>query len=128
MIDCRRLRRDVEPAGFTLFEVVFSITILSVGITAILGSFNGMLETHRLMTRRTEAMFHAREVLAAVRMKTIAPSTEEPEGEFEGTGYRYRVLFGETEWPNLYQVSIRIEWGEEARSGNILVYTLQYYG
>ena len=115
-------------SGFTLIEVVFSLTILTVGITAILGSFNGMLETHRLMTRRTEAMFHAREVLAAVRMKTLSPTTEEPEGEFEGTDYRYRVVFGESEWPNLYQVSITIEWGEEERAGDIMVYTLQYYG
>jgi prepilin-type N-terminal cleavage/methylation domain-containing protein len=114
--------------GFTLIEIVFSITILTVGITAILGSFNGMLETHRLMTRRTEAMFHAREVLAAVRMKTLSPTTEEPEGEFEGTDYRYRVVFSASEWPNLYQVSITIEWGEEERAGDIMVYTLQYYG
>jgi prepilin-type N-terminal cleavage/methylation domain-containing protein len=117
-----------KSRAFTLIEVVFSITILAVGITVILGSFNGMLETHRLMTRRTEAMFHAREVLAAVRMKTISPTTEEPEGEFEGTDYRYQVVFKESESPNLYQVSITIEWGEDARAGDIMVYTLQYYG
>jgi len=114
--------------GFTLIEVVVAIAILAMGITTILSAFNGMQKNHQLMKRRTEAQLLANEVLSAVRMRALTPKTEEKEGEFEGTDYRYRVVFTETNWENLYQVAVFIEWGEEENPGHILLYTLQNYG
>lgn len=121
-------RQQKSGAGFTLFEVVVAITIMSVAITSVLVSFNGMNEAHRLMERRTEASLFARSIVAQVRNQLLTPKSEENEGEFEGTDYRYKVSFTETEWEKLYAVSINIEWGEEKESPEkINVYTLQYY-
>ncbi len=113
--------------GFTLFEVVVAITIMSIAVTSVLVSFNGMNEAHRLMERRTEASLLARGIVAQVRNQLLTPKSEETEGEFEGTDYRYKVSFTETEWEKLYAVSINIEWGDEEAPEKINVYTLQYF-
>ena len=118
-----------ESRGFTIMEVVLSITILSIGVAGSLSAFNSMNQTHNLMKRRLEAMQLANQVLTTVRMKALSPSSDESdtEGEFEGTSYRYEVTFAETQWTNLYQVSIRIGWGDEENPSDIFLYTLQYY-
>jgi type II secretion system protein I len=122
--------RRRESRGFTIVEVVLSITILSVGVAASLSAFNSMNQTHNLMKRRLEAMQLANQVLTTVRMKALSPSSDETdtEGEFEGTDYRYEVTFAETQWTGLHQVSIRIGWGDEENPSEIFLYTLQYYG
>ncbi len=127
-----RSSREASPgerscSGFTLFEVVVAITIMSVAVTGVLVSFNGMNEAHRLMERRTKASLYARDIVAQVRNQVLTPKSEDNEGEFEGTDYRYKVSFSETEWEKLYSVSINIEWGEEEAPEKINVYTLQYY-
>jgi len=116
-----------SSTGFTLFEVVVAITIMSVAITGVLVSFNGMNEAHRLMERRTEASLLARGIISQVRNQLLTPKSEESEGEFEGTDYRYKVSFAETEWEKLYAVSVNIEWGDEEMPEKINVYTLQYF-
>ncbi|MCG3198718.1 MAG: prepilin-type N-terminal cleavage/methylation domain-containing protein [Candidatus Omnitrophica bacterium] len=113
--------------AFTLFEVVAAITIMAIGVTAVLASFNGMNETHRLMERRTEAALHARSVMTLVRTGALTPKTEEKEGTFEGADYRFSVSFAETEWTNLYAVGVQIAWGADEGAGKINLYTLQYY-
>lgn len=119
-----------ESRGFTIMEVVLSITILSIGIAGSLSAFNSMNQTHNLMKRRLEAMQLANQVLTTVRMKALSPSSDETdtEGGFEDSDYRYEVTFAETQWESLYQVSIRIAWGDEENPSDILLYTLQYYG
>lgn len=119
--------KDRRCEGFTLFEVVVAITIMSVAVTGVLVSFNGMNEAHRLMERRTEASLYARGIVAQVRNQLLTPKSEDNEGEFEGTDYRYKVSFTETEWEKLYAVSINIEWGDEESPEKINVYTLQYF-
>lgn len=113
--------------AFTLFEVVAAITIMAIGVTAVLSSFNGMNETHRLMERRTEAALYARAVMTLVRTGALNPKSEETEGEFEGTDYRYSISFAETEWTNLYAVGVLISWGADEGAGRINLYSLQYY-
>ena len=115
-------------SGFTLIEVVAAITILAVGITSVLSALNAMTDTHRLMERQTEATLIAREVLAQVRSKTLTPGSEATEGEVEGTDYRYRVVFTESQYPSLYGVSVKVEWGENEDPNSVLFYTLQYNG
>ncbi len=116
-----------NSAGFTLIEVVAAITILALGITSILSALNGMTDTHRLMERQTEATLIAREVLALVKAEIISPGAEETEGEIEDTDYRYRVVFTESQYPSLYGVSVKVEWGENEEPDNVFFYMLHYY-
>ena len=120
-------RKPESRKAFTLFEVVVAITIMSVAITGVLVSFNGMNEAHRLMERRTQASLYARNIVARVRNQILNPKSEETEGEFEGTDYRFKVSFSQTDWEKLYAVSIDIGWGDEESPEKINVYTLQYY-
>ena len=117
-------------SGFTLIEVVAAITILAMGVTSVLSAVNGMTDTHRLMERQTEATLIAREVLTLVQAQIVIPGAENTEGEIEGTDYRYRVVFTESQYPNLYGVSVKVEWGddEEEDPDSVLFYRLQYYG
>jgi type II secretion system protein I len=124
-------RRKRGKKGFTLIEVVAAITIMAVGITAILSAFNGMHRTHQLMKRRSEARLLANQIIAAVRLQSLTPDSEETEGTFGETDYQYSVTFNptdETRWPNLYSVAIKISWGDEESGGDIFLYTLQNYG
>jgi len=104
-----------------------AITILSVAISGVLVSFNGMNEAHRLIERRTEASLLARNVIARVRNQTLNPESEETEGQFAGTDYRFKIDFTTTDWDQLYAVSINIQWGDEEKPEGINLYTLQYY-
>jgi prepilin-type N-terminal cleavage/methylation domain-containing protein len=123
--DIKAIRRPNN--GFSLFEVVAAITILTIGISAILAGFNEMNTSHALSIKRGEALAIARELVAQVRSQNFTPGMEEKEGEIEGSVYRFNLTFAETEWDNLYSVNIRIDWGNEDNPGFITVYTLQYY-
>jgi type II secretion system protein I len=124
-----RLRKGNSRAsegGFTLFEVVAAITVLAIGISAVFASFHAMSESTRVAERRTEAGLIARNVVAMVRTKVLAPKSEENEGEVEGTDYRYKVVFAETDWQKLYAVTVQIEWGPKEQPEQISVNTLEY--
>lgn len=123
-----RLPARRSDCGFTLIEVVTAIVILGMGITSVLSALNGMTDTHRLMERQTEATLIARDILARVRAQEILPGSEEVEGEIEETDYRYRVLFNESQYPSLYAVSVKVEWGVDEDPDSVFFYTLQYYG
>jgi type II secretion system protein I len=120
-------RLGPDRRGFTLFEVVVAITILAVGVSAVLAAFNGMNESQRLAERRTQAVLLARSVVSMVRTQTITPKSEDTEGAFEGTDYRFKIKFAETDWKSLYAVSVQVEWGDPEIPEKIDVYTLQYY-
>lgn len=124
----RPLSRGCSEAGFTLIEVVTAVVILAMGITSVLSALNGMTDTHRLMERQTEATLIARDILARVRAQEILPGSEEVEGEIEQTDYRYRVLFNESQYPSLYAISVKVEWGVDEDPDSVFFYTLQYYG
>lgn len=121
------MRQANQRRGFTLIEVVAAITILAVGISAVLTSFSGMDQASHLVRRRTEAMHLAKNMIGLVRTEAMLPTSDETEGEIEDTDYRYKVTFTSTDFEGTYAVAVQILWGDEDLPESIQVYTLQYY-
>lgn len=113
--------------GFTLIEVAAAVTILAIGISAVLSSFSGMDRASQLVKRRTEATHYAKNLFALVRTEALLPTSEETEGEFEETDYRYKVTFSSTDFEGLYSVAVQIFWGDEELPDSIQLYILHYY-
>ena len=71
--------------GFVLLEVILSLTILGIAVTAFMRSFNQSAQATRLMTVQTQAQFFARQLMEEFE---ISPPFEgEHEGGF-GDDYR----------------------------------------
>jgi len=116
-----------RSGGFTLVEVIAAMTIMAVGVTVILSSFIEMNQVYSLREKRTEAISHARTVIAMVRNQSLSPDSEEKSGVIEETDYRYETTFTKTDWTGLYAVQVQIQWGESDSPGSIALDTLQFY-
>ncbi|MBI1785408.1 type II secretion system protein [Candidatus Sumerlaeota bacterium] len=93
-----------KPAAFVLLEVVISLTILAVTVTAILRSFSQSFSAARQLEARTQAVFFAQQLLDEFE---INPP---PEGTREGG-------FGEAY--KEYSYMLKVEYEEPKYRANV---------
>lgn len=87
-----------RESGFTLLEVLVTLTILAVGAALTLSLVSASLGNIRKVRQRTRAIEHARQVmeLALVDDAITGPSTLA--GDYED-GTRWSVVIGEVQMP-----------------------------
>lgn len=99
--------------GFTLLEVMVALAILATAFTALLSLHAQNLKTIARERSYTEALFLARERLAAVELQG-APDVGESRGDFEGDhpgeypGYQWELLVIPSVFPGVREVTVRV--------------------
>jgi prepilin-type N-terminal cleavage/methylation domain-containing protein len=62
-LESGRPPRGRPPQGFTLLEVMVSLSVLAIGIVTVMELFSGSLRLADMASRRTQAVIYAREVM-----------------------------------------------------------------
>jgi len=87
-------RRDsTEISGFTLIEILISVTILAIGIVAVLQAFNGSLSALSASRDAIKANMLAMNKMADLELSAISQGTLDSgssSGAFEGEDDHYR--------------------------------------
>ncbi len=74
------------PHGFVLLEVLLSLTILGVGVVALMSSFNQSFNAARVMEIQTQASFLAQQLMDELE---VYPPTESEVSAGFGEGYPF---------------------------------------
>jgi len=130
----RRFRRrcPFSDKGFTLIEILVSISVLSIAMVVILQLFSGGLGSSRTCEAYTKGIFHAREKMEEILLGTEL-SEEVSEGEFED-GYRWRSeILREAQsekeaakFPfELYHIRVDIFWDEGTKEKSFNINTMK---
>jgi len=82
-----RLESGRPPQGFTLLEVMVSLSVLSIGIVTVMELFSGSLRLADMASRRTQAVIYAREIMDGLFAGEMLEDGEES-GE-AGEGYSW---------------------------------------
>lgn len=110
-------------SGFLLFEVMVTITILSLGLVMVLRSFASSLGAARFAQNYTEAILLAEEKLWEwEKVDAIIP--EEPmSGDLPG-GFRWKLEATPLEdASNLNEVKVAVSWKERGRQEEVSLAT-----
>ena len=118
-----RGRQTLDESGFTLLEVLVTLSVLAVGIALTLSVITGSLANIRKVQLRTRTIQHAETVM---ELSLLDESVKQPttlKGDFED-GTRWMLVVNEVEMPMPQQPTIaqRPEWPIKLFAYNVEVY------
>lgn len=109
----RKLRLPKKDNGFILFEVILSLSILSLGLILILGSFEMGLKAVRVSEASTQATFLLNQKITEIEVNPSQFYIEKSEGIFEeAPKFTWKAEIKEVSEMNLKEVKIAVEWQE----------------
>jgi len=126
------IQHPVSNRGFTLIEILVSISVLSIAMVVIMQLFSGGLKSSRLSDAYARGIFHAREKMEEILLGTEI-AAEVSEGEFDDA-YRWRSEIVREEQPeedasklpfDAYHIRVDIFWDEGNKEKNFGITTMK---
>lgn len=115
----------LKNKGFTLLEVMLAVTILSVGLVMVLGSFVNSLRAIKISQDFLVASLLLEEKIwqkeeEKTQSEGLIPVGEEDEFQPPFDKFRYKIRFEEQkDLPSLYKTSFEVSWQERKKERNI---------
>ncbi len=105
--------------GFSLFEVIVAMTILSIVIVLVMQLFSAGLKMSRVSCDYTRAVIYAKGI-----MEQISDPPADDSGEFED-GYTWETEIAPYEdseemAANLMQIKVKVSWSDGLRSDKVI--------
>jgi len=96
--------------GFTLIEVMVSLAIVALSLTAVAASMNQMIDAANTMRDRTYASWIAQNKITEMRLANTIPEVSTASGELEygRTQWAWRAVVSETGVDNFMRVDVTI--------------------
>lgn len=113
-----------HKAGFTLLEVILSLSIISVSLMVIIYSFSQAIAAKATISNYTKAMFLSQQKLFDLRSSNLR--TGESQGQFLAPfeQFRWQIKTDRTNFSDLAKVDLLIEWQQQGKAKNIQVSTI----
>ncbi len=108
-----------NQAGFTLIELIVSLTILSIGLIALINSFSHSLSATGFTQRLTKANLLLQEKIAEVQSTSLPLGTERGDFGQEYPGYRWETSILTTAHSYILEARVSIFWKERNKQKNI---------
>lgn len=114
--------------GFTLLEVLVALAILAVSLVSLLGLHNYSLALVIREQNLTPALLLAQEMMTRTQLEGLAAASRRLSGDFETIhpglypGFRWQREILPTETDTLWEVRVRVLWGEREGEGCELIY------
>ncbi len=122
----------VSNKGFTLIEILVSISILSISLVVILQLFSGGLKSSRLSDQYTKGIFHSKEKMEEILLSTDF-AEEEAGGEFDDS-FRWKSAIvrieqaeeEESRLPfNTFNITVDVMWDEGDKEKHFAISTMK---
>ena len=114
-----RLKSKIARYGFTMLEVMISLSILVVTLMALYQSFSTSIFVHRSTENLWKAMSHAQNELLKSERATSAPPVSISQGEFQTEHWMYgfrwkRDIIDKNPLPGIKirQINYQLLWNE----------------
>ena len=115
-----------EKAGFTLVEILVTLTILAAALPALLQAFTSATRNQALSDNRTTALYLLKFRMAEIEMEGY-PDVGQESGEFgENTRYLWRSAVEEIESEeveNIRRVTVTVTWQHKNRERSMSMST-----
>lgn len=120
----RKHRYPISEEGFTLFEVIVAIVILSISFALVMQLFSGGLKASRASCDYTRAVVHAKDKMDEILSDPIMDS-----GDFED-GFQWAsviVPFLEPEDSNfmIFKIILHVSWEDTNRGKSLKLVSLK---
>jgi type II secretion system protein I len=110
--------------GFTLLEVLLSLSIISVSLLAVINCFSGAVSAKKSVLNYTQAMLLADEKLFEIQNADF--NKIEKKGNFNPPyeKFQWGIDASSTDYSNLAQVDLTVSWTQQGREKSIQVATI----
>jgi len=97
-------------SGFTLIEVLVALTIVAVGMAAVLGALTSSADTLTYLRDKTFAQWVGLNHIARLRVSGQQPTTGNSDGDtdFAGRSWHWRQEVVATEVPGVVRIDVRV--------------------
>ena len=124
MLKYRQKKVSKNARGFTLIEILVSLTILTIALPPLLKVFSEAGNQSANSANETTALNLLRYKMAELEMQGYPEETGEDEGEFgEGSRFQWRSNIQETDTEGVRLVSVTVNWQERGKEKAITVNT-----
>lgn len=114
-----------DKKGFTLLEVLVSLSILAIGLIAVVRSFSGTLQAGDFSRELTGAY-----LLAEGKISELETTPQDilgiKRGDFgkDHPGYRWETEVNSTGNPDIQEATVRVFWQEREKEERVELVTL----
>ena len=98
--------------GFTLIEVMVSLVIVALALTAVAASMNQMIDAASTMRERTYASWIAQNKITEFRLAGVVPEVSTTSGELDygNARWRWRAVVSETGINDFMRVDVSVSY------------------
>jgi len=102
----------IRCKAFTLVEVMVSLAIIALSLTAVSAKMGRMIDTSNSMRERTYASWIAQNKITELRLANVLPEVSATSGEVEyaNTTWRWRAVISESGIENLFRVDVAVSY------------------
>ncbi|MDE2305610.1 MAG: type II secretion system minor pseudopilin GspI [Gammaproteobacteria bacterium] len=123
--------RHVNPAGgFTLVEVLVALTIVALGLAALMTTIAGAARTSGYLREKTLAEWIAMNRITQVRLglQTSGESQDKGQLRYAGRDWHYDTRYFNTSINSMRRVVVRVWAGKPDAKGNPLAEAIGFVG
>jgi general secretion pathway protein I len=116
--------------GFTLVEVLVALTVVALGLTALMVAVSGTARTSGYLRDKTIAQWIALNRLTQVRLlvNKLGDNQDTGQIEFAGRKWHYDTRYFDTQFQSMKRVEIRVYPGDAGTKGNPIARATGFMG
>jgi general secretion pathway protein I len=124
------MRSPTSSRGFTLVEVLVALTVVALGLTALMVAVSGTARTSGYLRDKTIAQWIALNRLTQVRLlvNKLGDNQDTGQIEFAGRKWHYDTRYFDTQFQSMKRVEIRVYPGDAGTKGNPIARATGFMG
>lgn len=118
------INMTMKSKGFTLLEVILSLSIISISLMVIIHSFSIAISAKNSVNNYSKAIFLSEKKLSEIKLRGIDKIDNngkflEPFSKFD-----WQIIADRTNFSDLAKIDLIIEWSQQGRLKNFKVSTI----
>jgi general secretion pathway protein I len=122
--------RPASSRGFTLVEVLVALTVVALGLTALMVAVSGTARTSGYLRDKTIAQWIALNRLTQVRLMVNKLGDNQDKGQldFAGRKWHYDTRYFDTQFQSMRRVEVRVYPGDANTKSNPIAQSTGFMG
>ncbi len=124
------MRTRQSSRGFTLVEVLVALTVVALGLTALMVAVSGTARTSGYLRDKTIAQWIALNRLTQVRLMVNKLGDNQDKGQidFAGRKWHYDTRYFDTQFQSMKRVEVRVYPGDAGTKSNPIAQSTGFMG